>query len=444
MPEPALPSVSIVTSKQKPTLHSLFNSQQDSLFSEINHLLLANPLSSQSLEHTRLHLGILSSAAHFLTLNQDPLPSAIVFAIIRSCSLVTEQALTARALFEGFDTTHDQVLLAEQLALPVPTVLQALRQGVIFHRYPSTSELYLREHNRPTPHALQWLLSPGLADTSNLIELIKQTFAALKIVFPHLPESQDLENFFHSGEPAAPLSHPFCSRMTVDGVQAAYTRCEKLTETIDAMNGFDETFQPIKKAICKDIRFSLQWINSALECLAKFPQTLFLAAIGDATLTLLQFLDEHIEKLWHLHSFGIIRISHDLEDYRASRDYRENPEHERILVEFNIGYGAQYPHRYRHETGRSSTAIDWRLVTEKMSFKGQTLDEEALEFEKNQNAGFKTVKKKGTQTMTQHPVFSSHDRLFEFVSAEAAMAEQRLKELRKELARSSHNDRDHD
>jgi hypothetical protein len=156
-------------------------------------------------------------------------------------------------------------------------------------------------------------------------------------------------------------------------------------------------------------------------------------------------LDEHIEKLWHLHSFGVIRISHDLEDYRASRDYQESPEHQRILAQFNIGYGAQYPHRYRHETGRSPGAIEWRLEAEKMSLKGETLDEEALEFEKNQKAGFKTVKKKTKQTpAAQHPVFVSHDRLFEFVSAEAAMAEQRLMGLRKEIARSSRNDRNND
>ncbi len=429
--EAELPSAII-----KPTLEELFNHQQACLLTHQSSL--ANLSSIQSLEHTRLHLGNLRSAAQFLTLHQGPLPPAIVFAIVRSCSLVTEQALTARAISIGADISHDHVDLAEELGLPVPGLLNTLRHGVIFHRYPCTSELYLQEHGFITPLALQWLLRQKEASSKDLIDLISETFATLKTIFPRLPEIHDLEDHLSSVKPQAPGTHPFSSSFNekLKTPLRAYDRCAKILAVIEAADVND----PLRTAICGDIRFSLQSLNSALDSLIQYPHTAVLATLGDATLTLVQFLDEHIEKLWHLHTCGFVRLSHDLEGFRASRDYQESPEHQRLLAELNIGYGAQYPHRYRQETRTSPGALVWRLDTEKMSSNGERVDQEALRYEKDKKAGFNAVKKKTKQTpVKQHALFASHDQLFEFIAAEAEMAEKRLSELKK-LARNNRDD----
>jgi hypothetical protein len=434
IPSPEPPEPLAAAAIKKASLEDLFTQQQACLLSGSN---LEKASSLLSIEHTRLHLGTLRSAAHFLNLHQGPLPQAIVFSIVRSCSLVTEQALTAKALSQGIDISHDHIDLAEGLGLPVPALLNTLRHGVIFHRYPCTSKLYLQEHSFTIPLALQWLLKEKEASSENLLELISETFATLKAIFPRLPEIRDLQDHFSSSKQQAPGNHSFSSSFQekLKTPSRAFDRCAKILDPIEASNVND----PLRAAICGDIRFSLQCLNSALASLIQYPHTAVLATLGDATLTLVQFLDEHIEKLWHLHTCGFVRLSHDLEGFRASRDYQESPEHQRILAELNIGYGAQYPHRYLQETQTSPGAIIWRLDTEKMASHGERLDREAVQFEKDKKAGFNAVKKRTKQApVQQHSLFATHDQLFEFVIAEAAMAEKRLSELKK----LAHNNRD--
>jgi hypothetical protein len=414
--------------EKKPALQDPFTLQQARLQSPLLLQLYSNTHSLQSLEHTRLQLGNLRSATHFLTMHQGPLPLAIIHEVVRSCSLTIEQALTARAFSEGVEISHDHVELSQQLKLPPLPIFEELRYGVVFHRYPWTSELFLRQHGFRLPLTLKWLLNPEMVASEDLMGLMAKTFAALQVIFPQ--QKEVLLEEFNSRETTTPKSHPFSSRFTesLETPRLAFERCIKEIEAIDALDDGNNELRPLKKAICGDIRFSLQCLCSALDSLAAFPHTAALAALGDSSLTLIQFLDEHIEKLWHLHSFNQIRISHDLEDYRASRDYLEKPEHQQILTQINIGYGAQYPHRYRQETGTTPGAIQWRLEVERMSLRGETIDKEAVQAQEAQKAGYNLVKRKTKQT----PVFTTQDQLFTFIRAEAEMAEKRLKDLHKE------------
>ncbi len=388
----------------------------------ISTLKAPTEFAADSLKHVAHHHAILLSSAHLLRKaireeNTRFLPY-LTYATVKPCCIMTEQAITSCLKTDEF--SHDHVEMARQINKPAD-VLEAVRYGTVFHRYPFTSQLFLSEHQFPVPLALQWLLSEKV-EFRDLIKLMDSTFSCLKILLPQFP-SGDTTSYFQ-GRPKETAVHPFTPffrdslETPISILERCLSKAEKLMTTV--------SMDPVKAAICGDILYTLKLLKQALECLIESPETKNLSALGDNILTLAQFLDEHIEKLLHAQRFGQLRMIHNLEDYRASRDHQETPEHQRVVAELNIGYGAQYPDRFRHATGQNPSGIAWRMQAIELAAHGKRVDQEAMD----EIRGFTLVKKKTKQSPApQHPVISLHHQLVKIVQGISEMAESRLNEL---------------
>jgi hypothetical protein len=289
------------------------------------------------------------------------------------------------------------------------------------------------------------MLNPQLVKPHDLVELMADTFDCLHQIFPNFPKeaSADLKEVF-GRESSSSKPHSFASSFqenlqdSILSLAKSFEIAEKIATLYHQVPISSSEQQIAREAICADILTTVKLLKQGLECWICFPQTTTLLGLGDSLLTLAQFLDEHIEKLWHLQSFGLIRLTHDLEDYRASRDYEEKPQHQQIVAALNIGAGAQYPYWYQRKTGQTPGAIRWRLDAEGLSRDGERNDAEAIREEQDRKKGFHTVKKGTNQTPApKHPIFLLHEQAFKLIQGEAEMAEIRLASLLKKVSKAA-------
>lgn len=155
--------------------------------------------------------------------------------LARSCSLITEQLLTAQLAMRspGAQFSHYHLTLAEG---QIPgkdhetwSLFQALDGGEIFHRYPHQFAQRCKEQNYCTPTALKWLLEPGSCSYAALFELEQNT---LRFVCQILPEATTKGLIEELAENKSPFSLDLKGKLTpvFRTLDACLTKTEKIIQ----------------------------------------------------------------------------------------------------------------------------------------------------------------------------------------------------------------------
>lgn len=316
------------------------------------------------LRHTAYHISVLQSQVNLL--KQVPevrlnewLP-LFVFMFTRSCSLITEQYISAFACLKvRHDTlSHYHLELMQQCGINKGIkLLSILNGGEIFHRYPHKCALRLEMQ----PESLLWLIRSNACTPQDLIRLAHDTIDFIRQMLPenHRVSStaRALQESIHATANSSASEQP-----PIDLVNARF----KFSHCIDLVDKrIAKEQKPLLLAHWKDVKLLLRELVLSIDCLHAYPQTNTFLAQGDAILTLLQFLDEQIEEGLFLDTNGFLLGSHDLELYRQQRHHPIEEGERLLLNDLNIESGAHYLHRYCKIKGYVPRAISWRLNCEK-------------------------------------------------------------------------------
>lgn len=206
---------------------------------------------------------------------------------------------------------------------------------------------------------------------------------------------------------------------------------QSIEETLSVLNCIP--ISPENESNLLDLRFDLIGLKGEIELLITYPEVAFLASHVDSILTRIQFADELAQETLHPLIFDTELRTHDLQDFRLVRDYRESTENEDALVAINIGNWAQYPFKGLREIslfnqknkGKESQIITPKAITLRVqsacfSLKGEIYD-----------TGFtpaKGKKERSEITLAKGPLMVQQE-LFELVSRLLSMEKACLEQI---------------
>lgn len=286
--------------------------------------------------------------------NANFFKSFLMNAMTRSCSIFSEQYLTAQLLARGQGDAllnHSQLNLGKKLAqiegkkFEGKKLLKILNGGVIFHRYPSP----ILDKN-PT---LYPFTRPEQCDlVKDLQEAARQTLSLLNHPddFP--------ENFLvfakKEGEKEGSIKQKVPKKYVP--LLKSLGRCgEKVSTALSQGNN----------EILANLHHHINGLEQALLCMFHHEGIEYLPLQGDAILTHLQHMDELIEAAIHVKRNEKRIHIHDLQTYRELRGHEANEEEFEMINALNCKWGDHYPNRFMHHCQSTQkacpSAVIWRL-----------------------------------------------------------------------------------
>ena len=352
--------------------------------------------------------------------------------LARSCSLITEQLLTARLVLKDSSANlkHYHLLLAENQISKSDheawNLINALDGGEIFHRYPHQFARRCKEQKFAIPLALQWILEPKACSFHALFQLAQNTLSFVEKTLPDISSKQLLDSLSVKTKNAYPFAEDFrkIARPIILKLDGGIAKAMQII----AVCGLNE------KALWQDVLDKLQGMHLNLEFLNDYPDTEALIGLGDSLLSQAQYVDELIENGLYLQKHGFLLDNHDLLTFRLLKDVPPDEKEKRMAADLNGDYGTQYPYRYEANEKHMPKAIQWRLKAIKYAMTPIDLDIQAIEHETSRKEGFKTVKGKKSYDEI-HPVISLHQELFSLLSGIVDLSEMRLTRLADKMSK---------
>lgn len=316
------------------------------------------------------------------------LPEYLLFPMIRSAAMMTEQWMTAKVIQKKGEILldHEHLKLLEDLPEfeKFRTLLGLLNNGSIYVRYPNQC-INAFSGEEGIPVGLQVLLGKcKFEDASEFVEKLSGFFdnslnTYLEEKLPLLGKDQTL---FLRLEISKKI------KLQQSAIELRIKKYEKEVEK----HSFSKDHQGQRKAaMCKDIILHLKGLSEALKAMEIFPQARFLFLHGDRILTHLQYMNELIRSYECFEQTNISIRSHDLEflENLSHPNVSEERKEMTTIRDLNTIYGAQYPHRRygsiqgynRTEEGMQSpvtvpASILWRLNARELMVFGDEIDME--------------------------------------------------------------------
>lgn len=344
--------------------------------------------------------------------------------LVRSCSLITEQLLTAQLVMRDNTTvlTHYHLSLAqEQISTSDSnswTLLEKLDGGAIFHRYPNQFHRRCTEGRFPLPEGLKGLLEPSSIPYPELRKLADSTlkFIGTSLQLPIEDMIRELEREKMDSVPSNPFQETLNSL------------CSKLDTCRNRVDALIQKSSPQEIPHWQDVRVQVEGLQLGLRCLIDYPQAEMLFAIGDILLAQAQYLDELIENGTLLRTRGYQLQTHDLEAFRLLRDESPDEKEQQLVEVLNGEDGTLYPHRYMRNEGKIPKALRWRFEASSFSQSGKNFDKEAAD---HKEGGWNVKSRKGNKAVSdgRHPLSVLREDLMHWMEGFADLCESRLTNL---------------
>ncbi|MCE5316621.1 MAG: hypothetical protein LLG04_04580 [Parachlamydia sp.] len=373
------------------------------------------------MRHAAFHVSMLRNQLKLLFRERDsktarylPLLSRM---LVRSCSLITEQLLTAKLATSDNAAKlshYHQTLADRQISAKDKdswTLFQTLEGGAIFHRYPH--QFARRCKVQEVPMALQWLLEPRYCSYPQLLQLAENTLIFLGKTLS-CPVNDLLEELKQEKSPT-----PFPNQLKAawDVISKKFEACNRKVEIIIQKAGQHKAHH------WQDVLSHLEGLQMGVNCLIDYPYAETLCSLGDSLLAQAQYLDELIENGRLIQKEGYQLDTHDLQEFRLIRNPPPDKAEQQLVEDLNGDYGTLYPHRYKHNEGRIPKAIKWRFEASRYSVPGTDFDREAQEHENDRQSGFKQ------KVDRRHPLLDLNEDLIHWIGGIADLSDRRLAEL---------------
>lgn len=258
--ETPLPSTKKKTPKSTPLQNPLLSLQKS-----LKSLGQAEGPSKDAFQNGAFHLG---SLRLFLQLSRKCSPQQrekflplFQQGFVRCCALVSEQLMTGQLLQQKPDLnflTHSHLELAKEIGFhKQPDYLNLINHGVITHRYPNSSALYLSKKGIPFPHSLEWLLNPQKGNFEQLMNLAEET---VQFVYEFSNPGEKTKAFL-SESPKSSLNMSSLSNYISKNLESVLERLKscsiKLQLLLTKMEQCSDSLMETRLAVWKDA-----WIAS--------------------------------------------------------------------------------------------------------------------------------------------------------------------------------------
>jgi len=350
------------------------------------HYERGNALAKLSMQDASFHVGVLGShLGLFQQLNSTEVLKRhvphMIQRIVRSAAIASELVYTAKLpagqAVGKLSHSHPELENIVQLTAKLPAsdktrlrlFLQAIDYGSVSSRYPSNTAALCEYRKLALPDTLQWLLGKTQCDEKQLTGFISDTLFFMECITGNADRLSEVITKELYTVSAAPQTKKSAQEQIFRPI------LEDLTRIIAKVKGKIGQCQPLKDSLSKrltqtwsDALWNLQNLQATLELWMELPQTEYIASHVDAILLAVQLQDELIEEALHMTKHKTTERSHDLLQYRELREHELSEQDRATLYDFDVGYGAQYPNRYkawlqrqdvRHEI--APRALSWRF-----------------------------------------------------------------------------------
>lgn len=313
------------------------------------------------------HLAVLQS---ILSLGIEP-RAEITAGLLRTCSVLVEQALSARLLLEQPQEIpghrlSPMVQAIGKMSEAIHQLAKQLDYGVVSHRYPNTSHPLLQETASLYFKELLTYTSKTYPEMEHLVQTclkaLQEIFFADSLTLLPQPTSLSAKN-------KARLKNRLEEEVSKVQQEAAKVQ--------DRLAQFAPQTEGGVRTLCGDIALHLQNIQGLLTTLRNKPTAAALLAVGDPLLMHLQYLDEQVEQAIHLKHNKALLPTHSVQAYRKGRGFQEAPHHQHVVKMLDIQILDHYP-AYRDPQKSQRGFLAWRLEAQKVLAQGETAEREAV------------------------------------------------------------------
>jgi|LakMenE01Jun11ns_1017448.scaffolds.fasta_scaffold9949846_3 hypothetical protein len=386
------------------------------------------------------HTSLLESLIHLLKkCSIESHSSLLVFFVSRYASLVSEHGLTCRLLLkrENVLLKHDHFGLISQLGwnLDGSKKNQWLRQyldkvcyGTVAHRYNHMIHLRNQMKGFSNPECLDLMLNPR--DSENqIVNMIVDTVSFLELycIKGQTRRAVNLKNKMIAAKESKTKKSSEKRKLLSKKLKIFFQPLMKnLVELHDfSLRIIDCQEDPLAKALWKDTAQNIERLNQTLALVIRFPSIKYLALYTDAILTLLQYLDELIERGLHLQKNKELLTTHDLMEYRQLRCHLPDKEETACIEALNVQTNAQCPHRNLTRFNREN-GLTMRFHAYEITKAAEKHEKQLLEFLHLEEKGYQKQSRRRRQNTREQPVLKIYEHLSQLIEKEITISKERL------------------
>lgn len=352
-----------------------------------------------SAHHLKVLFGTIERLKKCLKKEKKESLNSLIFSIVRSVSIITEQNLTAEYTirFGTKDINHSQIDLLSRLPSRRNKEEQAEMEGflkkidymVFGHRCPHNLSKTNHYRGITDPQALKWMLDMEKVQPNEMMNLVVSTLRFMEMrTASHFGADHTLSNqikeellqALKSSTESSKEEHPMSKTLKKD-LQPLFDSCGSLVAFIEKKIrslGNQINSENIV-AHYQDALLHAKLIKQDIKLWVDSPETEDLASLGDSMWTHLQILDEQLETAHNFKSNSCPQRMHSLVAYRELRGHIEK-RYADVLDDLEQGIDSHYVH-YGVATRKANhqpmpLGLTWRLESVEASLVGSSLDEQ--------------------------------------------------------------------